>query len=113
MIENSLNTLKQRLLSLRKAKEMSQTDVANKLGIAFRTYQNYENEKNSIPHDIVVKLSQLHKVSLNFILLGENDLLKTENLLLDIKNNTFVETRLENGFLVTIVRAPLSQFLVK
>ena len=113
MIENSLNTLKQRLFFLRKAKKMSQTDVADKLDIAFRTYQNYENERNSIPHDIVVKLSQLYKVSLNFILLGENDLSKTENLLLDIKNNTFVETRLENGFLVTTIRTPLSQFLAK
>lgn len=111
MNEIKLNSLKGRLFMLRKAKRMSQGDIANEIGINIRTYQNYENEKNSIPHDIIIKLAKIYNVSLNFLLLGENDLFNKENKLVDIKNNTDVHVRLDNGVLITTGRTPLAEYI--
>ncbi len=113
MIKNSSNTLRQRLIILRKSKKMSQVEVSSKLNIALKTYQNYEYEKNSIPHNIIIKIAELYKVSLNFILLGENESILLEEKLINTRNNTFTETKLKDGFLIITTRVPLVQVLAK
>lgn len=66
-----------RLRELRKAKHMSQTDVANHLGITRTAYNKYESGA-SAPSRKLRELAQLYHVSTDYIL-GEEDAL-TEKL---------------------------------
>jgi len=58
----------QRLESLRKARELTQFDVARALGTTQRTVSYYENQGGSPPAHVVVALSKLLHVSADELL---------------------------------------------
>lgn len=103
----------ERLKTLRISKKLSQVDVSKKLGLSKNAYRSYEIGRTMMSIEIVIKFANELNIPLDFLLYGKNDVTHIENKLIDIKNNTLVETRLENGFLVTTIRTPLSEFLVK
>ena len=69
----------ERLRILRKEMKMSQSDVAEFLGIAQTVYSRYERGQNTIPLELLLKLCDLYAVSSDYILgrsntkLSEND----------------------------------------
>ena len=57
-----------RLKELRTAAGLRQQDVAQKINIALKTYQQYERSENIPPADICVMLSSLYNVSIDYLL---------------------------------------------
>lgn len=64
--------LLERLSELRLNKSLSQEDVAKILGVARSTYNSYENGKREMDYDMLVKLANFYKVSLDY-LFGRTD----------------------------------------
>ncbi|MBQ2828254.1 MAG: helix-turn-helix transcriptional regulator [Clostridia bacterium] len=57
-----------RIRELREDKDMSQTQIAQILSCSQRVYSNYERGELDIPTEILIKLSQFHQVSVDYIL---------------------------------------------
>ena len=58
----------QRIRALREDKDFTQTDVANALHCSQRVYSNYECGDVDIPTAILIKLSEFHNVSIDYLL---------------------------------------------
>ncbi|MBQ7778281.1 MAG: helix-turn-helix transcriptional regulator [Oscillibacter sp.] len=57
-----------RIRALREDADWSQQDLADMLHINRRTYGAYENGINAIPLDILVKLTDIYKTSVDYLL---------------------------------------------
>ena len=57
-----------RLKDLREDNDLTQREVAKKIGIPARTYSSYENEERSLPIDILKKLALLYNTSSDYII---------------------------------------------
>ena len=62
----------QRLRDLREDKDLNQTQLAKMLGMSQTGYSKYETGENDIPTIILIKLSRLYQVSIDY-LLGETN----------------------------------------
>ncbi len=63
---------KDKLRNTRENKELSQTEMAQKLGIAVTTYRNYENTTREPNYEILVNIANLLDVSVDYLLGNEN-----------------------------------------
>lgn len=61
-----------RIRSLREDRDFTQKYVAQILNCSQQVYSNYELGQRDIPTDILIKLSRLYNVSIDYIL-GETD----------------------------------------
>ena len=59
---------KDKLRSIRESKKISQTQMANMLGIAVTTYRNYENTTREPNYDILINISKILCVSTDVLL---------------------------------------------
>ena len=57
-----------RIRNLREDADMNQTQVANYLGMSQTGYSKYETGENDIPTAILIKLSKLYDVSIDYML---------------------------------------------
>ena len=57
-----------RIRDLREDKDLTQKDMAKALNCSQQVYSNYELGQRDIPTDILIKLSQFYKVSVDYIL---------------------------------------------
>lgn len=57
-----------RLRDLREDKDLTQTDVAKKLGMSQTGYSKYETGENDIPTQILIKLADFYDTSVDYIL---------------------------------------------
>lgn len=57
----------QSLRAWRRAKEISQSDMADRLGVHLNTYQNWEKEPQKISISNAVKIAEILNVSMNEI----------------------------------------------
>lgn len=57
-----------RIRNLREDHDFKQSDIANQLGLSQSQYQLYESGKRRIPVDIVIQLSQIYNVSVDYLL---------------------------------------------
>jgi transcriptional regulator with XRE-family HTH domain len=57
-----------RIRDLRDDRDLTQKDVARALNCSQQVYSNYELGQRDIPTDILIKLSALHNVSVDYIL---------------------------------------------
>ena len=64
-----------RIRSLREDKDLSQTKLAELLGMSQTGYSKYETGENDISTDILIKLAKLHGTSVDY-LLGLTDVRK-------------------------------------
>lgn len=62
----------QRLWDLREDHDLSQRKLAEKIGMSQTGYSKYETGENDIPTEILIKLSRIYNVSIDY-LLGETD----------------------------------------
>ncbi len=57
-----------RIRDLREDKDISQKEMAKALNCSQQVYSNYELGQRDIPTDILIKLSEFHRVSVDYIL---------------------------------------------
>ena len=62
----------QRLRDLREDHDLTQKELSQKLGMSQTGYSKYETGENDIPTTILIKLSRIYQVSIDY-LLGETD----------------------------------------
>lgn len=62
-----------RIQELRKNSKLSQTDLADKIGISKSQMIRYENKGVQPPADILSKLADIFSVSIDFLIHGNND----------------------------------------
>lgn len=67
---------------LRKKAHYRQSDVSRMLNIQRQTYSNYENASRTPPLEIVVALSKLYHVSVDYLLCGDTTSFDTSSNLL-------------------------------
>lgn len=61
-----------RIRDLREDMDLTQTQMAKLLNMSQTGYSKYETGENDIPTAILIKLSKIHKVSIDYIL-GQTD----------------------------------------
>lgn len=64
-----------RIRNLREDHDFKQSDIANQLGLSQPQYQRYESGTYQIPIDILIELSKIYDVSVDY-LLGLTDIKK-------------------------------------
>lgn len=57
-----------RIRNLREDKDLSQTKMAQILGMSQTGYSKYETGENDIPTTILIKLAQFHNTSTDYLL---------------------------------------------
>lgn len=57
-----------RIRDLREDKDLSQTQIANLLGMSQTGYSKYETGENDIPTAILIQLAQIHHTSVDYLL---------------------------------------------
>ncbi len=57
-----------RIRELREDKDLTQTQIAEKLMCSQRVYSNYERGELNVPCEILIRLADLHNVSVDYIL---------------------------------------------
>ena len=57
-----------RLRDLREDADLNQTQVAHLLGMSQTGYSKYETGENDIPPQVLIKLAQFYKTSVDYIL---------------------------------------------
>lgn len=67
------NTIGERIGYIRRIRNMKQEDLAKKLGVKRNTLSQYEQDKRTVPLDIIIKISELLKVPTDY-LLGRNEI---------------------------------------
>ena len=66
-----------RLRELRENKELSQSRLAEIIGMSQTGYSKYETGENDIPTTVLIKLSRFYGTSIDYIL-GETDVKKRD-----------------------------------
>jgi transcriptional regulator with XRE-family HTH domain len=61
-----------RLKKLRKSKNLSQQEFANRIGINRSTYSRYEIDDNQADYDTLKKISDFYDVSIDYLLTGHD-----------------------------------------
>lgn len=56
-----------RIKHLRLDHDLTQTEVALMIGCSQQTYSDYENGKCDIPNEVLLKLADYYKVSMDYI----------------------------------------------
>ena len=60
--------LRLRLRELREEKELSQTEIAKKLGVSQQTYSRYESHTTEIPLKLLIALAEFYDTSTDYLL---------------------------------------------
>lgn len=63
----------QRIRDLREDHDMSQNEVAKQLNVSQSTYSRYENGQLDIPSGILIALSKMYNVSVDYLLGLKNE----------------------------------------
>ena len=57
-----------RIRNLREDQDLSQTQIAQQLGMSQTGYSKYETGENDIPTEILIKLAKIHHTSIDYLL---------------------------------------------
>jgi transcriptional regulator with XRE-family HTH domain len=66
-----VTTFGRRLKEARTHRQLTQSEVADKLGIDFTTISKYENNKSQPDNDILRELAGIYEVSLDWLITGQ------------------------------------------
>ncbi len=66
-----MTTFGKRLKEARTHRQMTQNEVAGKLGIDFTTISKYENNKSQPDNEILRELASMYEVSLDWLITGQ------------------------------------------
>ncbi len=108
---SEINSIGKRLKFIRVSNRLNQIEIANKIDISLKSYSDYELDKTQIPVATLKKISDIFNVSLEFLINGK-DLLKNRNeIILNIRQNTQFDTKIDNGDMVITARIPLFKYI--
>lgn len=82
-----MEDLGQRIQELRKQLKLSQTDLADKIGVSKSQMIRYENKGVQPPADILNKLADIFSTSVDFLINGNTE----EKAKAALKNNTLLQ----------------------
>ncbi len=68
MVKCLLGDIMNRIREIREDKDLTQTEVAKKIGITQRNYSYIETGRTMLTEDILVKLAELYNTSTDYIL---------------------------------------------
>lgn len=57
-----------RIRDLREDTDMNQTEFAKLLGMSQTGYSKYERGENDVPTEVLIKLAEIHKTSVDYLL---------------------------------------------
>ncbi len=57
-----------RIRDLRNDKDLTQKDIAELLGMSQTGYSKYETGENDIPTAVLIRLAEIHKTSIDYLL---------------------------------------------
>lgn len=77
---------KDRLRQTREEKNISQTEMAKKIGIAVTTYRNYENTFREPTYDILINIAKELNVSIDYLLGNDSKKSKLDTIIMRAKN---------------------------
>lgn len=86
-----------RLKELRKSRKLTQQNVADFLGIPYKTYQNYEREVREADSTILCRLADLYGVSLDALFGRQAEKPETETPLTQNEMELLNKFRMLNG----------------
>jgi transcriptional regulator with XRE-family HTH domain len=66
-----VTTFGKRLKEARAHRQLTQSEVANKLGLDFTTISKYENNKSQPDNEILRELASMYEVSLDWLITGQ------------------------------------------
>lgn len=69
-----MSSFSERLKQLRKEKKVTQSEIAEKIGVAKSTYSQYENGHREPNFETLLKLSLFFNVDVDFLLSGKNSI---------------------------------------
>lgn len=72
-------TVNERIKDLRNSKKLKVKELAKELNMPGSTYNDYEQDDKSIPHEVIIKLCKYYGVSADYIL-GLSNIHKKENI---------------------------------
>lgn len=111
MTHIELASIGSRLKFLRKQMGLTQEQMADKIDLSKSTYRRYEGNESPIPHTALEIITRITNVSLDFLVNGK-DLLEDKNeTILNIRQNTQFDTKIENGNLVLTTTVPLFKYV--
>lgn len=89
------------LKKLRNSKKLSQNEMAEILEVSLSSYQKYEREKNCVTPsiDVLIRLADFHKVSVDYLLGRETGEADTIDKLVGEFNMTTLEKKILEGYL--------------
>lgn len=68
----------QRLAAARKRKGLTQGDAASVFGVSESAYKNYELDKRSVPHELLVAACEEFELDANWLLFGRGQIDQSE-----------------------------------
>ncbi len=74
-----MSKIGENIQKIRKKVGKTTADFADIFDCSQRTYQGYERDERSFPHDLILKISQKYNANLDFIYTGEGNIFKGEN----------------------------------
>lgn len=93
-----------RIKELRVASHLTQTQLANRLGVSKSTICYYENEDRYPSHDILVKIARLFHVTTDYLLgvdrgfsIDVSDLTNSQRKVLELTAEEFRKTNKKSG----------------
>ena len=109
-----MNTLGIRIQELRKANNLTQADLANKIGISLPQLQRYENKNIQPSADILNNIAEVFNVSLDFLVNGDTNqkakaTLKNANILAKFKEVEALPDN-EQSMIINVVNALIRDY---
>lgn len=98
-------TLGQRLIELRKKKQLSQEEVADKLNVTRQTISKWETDASTPDFDKIIPLCELYEISTDELLTGKNEKNIEENI------NTYSEEDKKKKRTIGLVTSILLYFI--
>ena len=67
-----------RLREIRKSRKLTQQELADKVNVAMRTYQCWEQGKHAPSYDVLIMLADILNISVDY-LLGRDEFIENQN----------------------------------
>lgn len=92
---NGVEMYGNKLKEIRKYLSATQQEMADILGISYRTYSSYERNENNPPYSMLIFLCKNYKVNLNWFIANEGKMLNENGLneFDELKNKILIEVR--------------------
>lgn len=107
----SLNTVGARLKFMRMSRRLTQREMAKILEVSHSQYQKYESNDNALSVKGLKRLNDVLEISIDFLVTGKDLNENRNNNMVDIRHNTQIDTKIEEGCLIITTTVPLFKYV--